>query len=184
MVPGGWAGVVLLFASGEIAGTVRLELPNLMYCQAGGAVAIPTTSTNTDGSSIDTTDANMGSQCQILCGRSILLPVSGTPLSPRLRKRRPHHLPGGPLPPYPICSGSSSSSTRHLPNPSSSPKEHSPSLQPVPEREMQRNLSTLAAGASHMSCFPNLGAQASHHRLREPRNGNSSTRSDGSTPQW
>lgn len=48
---------------------------------------------------------------------------------------------------------------------------------------MQRNLSTLAIGASHMSCFPNLGAQRSHRSLRGPRNGNRSTRSDGSTPQ-
>lgn len=34
MVPGGWAGVVL-FASGEIADTLGLELPDLMDCQVG-----------------------------------------------------------------------------------------------------------------------------------------------------
>lgn len=184
MVPGGWAGVVL-FASGVIADTLGLELPDLMDCQVGGAVAVPTMSTDIDGSSIGTADANMGSQCPTLGLQSILLPVSSTPLPSSPSRDAATSAARRTSAPILNMQQQQQQQKQHdaFPILSSSPKEHSPSPQSVPEKEMQRNLSTLAIGASHMSCFPNLGAQRSHHHLREPRKGNSSTRSDGSTPQ-
>jgi hypothetical protein len=78
----------------------------------------------------------------------------------RLRKTRPHQLPGGPPPPYPICSSTGTSCSNTTPSPTSRPVPRNiPLPSSLSRKGMQRNLSTLAAGASHMSCFPNLGAQ-------------------------
>lgn len=123
---GGWfpeGGLALCcLLLGEIADTLGLELPDLMDCRAGGAVAIPTMSTNTDGSSIGTADVNMGSAsvrllaCKVSCS-SCLAPRFHSP-----SKDAATSLPGGPPPPYSMCSSSSSAAaaTRH-PTPTSPP---------------------------------------------------------------